>query len=76
MITPLTIVDPDAATDHEIIPAYIPDGVDADAARGFLRVLRGELPDERRVDRRCGRAGSISGYPRIRARHGRFRVHD
>lgn len=45
MITPLAIADPDAASDEEIVAAFIEEGLDEAEARVHLDVIRGRLPD-------------------------------
>jgi hypothetical protein len=44
VITPLSLDDVEHATDEEIIAAYVADGETEESARGFLTVMRGDLP--------------------------------
>jgi hypothetical protein len=44
MITPFTIRDVEEATDDEIVAAYVAEGKSEDEARGFLSILRGDVP--------------------------------
>lgn len=41
VFTPLRIDDADAATDAEIIAAYVEDGLTVDEAEAFVSILRG-----------------------------------
>lgn len=44
MITPMSLPDPERATDDEIIAAYLEDGFDEETARAYLAVIRGTSP--------------------------------
>jgi len=44
VITPLTPIDLERATDTEIVAAYMRDGEDERSARAYLAILRGDTP--------------------------------
>lgn len=50
MITPLSIDDVDAASDEQIIAAFIDEGETPATARAFLAAIRGDLPPDITVD--------------------------
>ena len=50
MITPLTPIDLDTATDAEIIAAYMADDETEEGARAYLDIIRGKSPSGAIID--------------------------
>lgn len=50
VIYPLSLDDVDQSTDEQIVAAYVADGVDEAGARGYLAIIRGDIPPDVFVD--------------------------